>query len=183
MKSSHKALKIVCAGMMQSWRNTGLGSYVRYTELMPTKSGITGMIACALGYPRNDPRIVQLKNSFELYIDTNESGPLYPDSVDKIPDVMVDYQTVSAIGMKKAGGGTLDTPSIINKEYIVNYKFVLYITADTELLNKIKDALVNPVWQYYLGSKNCIPSEPVCRGIVENIDLEENVNVFKHIRM
>ena len=60
--SDSKALKLICSGMLQSWRNTGLGPNYRYTELMPTKSGIAGMIACALGYPRSDSRIEKLKN-------------------------------------------------------------------------------------------------------------------------
>ena len=52
MKNSKK-LKLVCSAMLQSWRIRSLGPSQRYTELAPTKSGIIGMIACALGYERN----------------------------------------------------------------------------------------------------------------------------------
>lgn len=158
-------LTIVCSAMLQSWRNTGLGPDCRYTELAPTKSGITGMLACALGYPRGDERIGQLMNSFELYLDNDASGSL---TGGRLPDTLMDFQTVSA---PKGGMLTADakrrliTPSIIMREYIVGYRYVLYIVADDGLLKSLESALNNPVWNYYLGSKCCIPAEKVCRGI------------------
>ena len=100
-----KALKLVCAGMLQSWRNTGLGPNNRYTELIPTKSGITGMIACALGYPRGDTRIRKLENSFNLYLNNRESGPIQ-EAKETIPDVLLDFQTVFAPEMLKAGSNS-----------------------------------------------------------------------------
>lgn len=179
--SDSKALKLVCAGMLQSWRNTGLGPNYRYTELMPTKSGIAGMIACALGYPRGDVRIEKLKNSFELCIDKKESGPMQESNI-TTPDVLLDFQTVSAPDMLTSGGGMLHTPSIIMREYIVGYKFVLYLIAKEDLLKDIEMALNNPVWDYYLGSKCCIPAEPVCKGICNMPETEDN-DVYQYIRV
>ena len=169
-----KALKLICSGMLQSWRNTGLGPNYRYTELMPTKSGIAGMIACALGYPRGDSRIEKLKNSFE-------SAPIRRGN-NTTPDILFDFQTVSAPDMLTAGGGMLHSPSIIMREYVVGYRYVLYLKAEEELLRKIETALNEPVWDYYLGSKCCIPAEPVCRGICEMPEVEDN-SVYQHIRV
>ena len=177
-----KALKLVCAGMLQSWRNTGLGPENRYTELYPTKSGVAGMIACALGYPRGDRRIKELENSFRLYVSNKESGPI-AESNNTIPDVLLDFQTVLAPEMLKAGGGPhKDTASLIYKEYIVGYRYVLYVTADEKLLHKIESALNNPVWDYYLGSKCCIPSEPVCRGVYDVSEMEDE-NVYQYVQI
>ena len=177
-----KVLKLVCAGMLQSWRNTGLGPYYRYTELTPTKSGIAGMIACALGYPRGDTRIEKLKNSFELYMDKHNSGPMQPGNT-SVPDTLMDYQTIFAENMEVADGSSpLHSASIIMKEYIVGYRFVLYLKANDEQLKKIEAALNNPVWDYYLGSKCCVPAEPVCNGICDMPEMEDD-NVYQYIRI
>lgn len=76
----------------------------------------------------------------------------------------------------------LHSPSIIMREYVVGYRYVLYLKAEEELLRKIETALNEPVWDYYLGSKCCIPAEPVCRGICEMPEVEDN-SVYQHIRV
>lgn len=177
-----KALRLVCAGMLQSWRLPRIGPDVRYTDLIPTKSGITGMIACAMGYERGDARISQLKNNFELYICESESGSM-KNTEKKIPDIMMDFQTVRGGKgeMLKADGKMDKNATITDREYIVAHRFVLYVIANEELLAEIGAALNNPVWCYYLGSKCCIPSEPVSQGIVD-IEKERIINDCRHIR-
>ena len=56
------------------------------------------------------------------------------------------------------------------------------LKAEEELLKKIEAALNEPVWDYYLGSKCCIPAEPVCCGICEMPEVEDN-SVYQHIRV
>ena len=70
------SVRIVCAAMLQSWRQVGFNSSIRQTELEPTKSGIAGLLACAFGYPKGDMRIKELENQFELYLNLQESGSL-----------------------------------------------------------------------------------------------------------
>ena len=168
MKNSKK-LKLVCSAMLQSWRIRSLGPSQRYTELAPTKSGIIGMIACALGYERNDKRIDVLTNSTELYLDVKNSGSILESATINSIDTLIDYQTVmdKEKGMPTANGGRLYAATLIDKEYLVGRRFVLYLISDEETLNKIQAALKAPVWQYYLGSKCCIPAEPVSQGISE----------------
>lgn len=183
MSDSSQVLQIVCSAMLQSWRNTTLGPNKGFTEIHPTKSGIAGMIACAMGYPKDDSRIETLKNSFELYLDINKSSSI-TNKENKIPDVMMDFQTVRSKNGMVLVGGTLDcNASLMEKEFLVNHKFVLYIKADDELLMNIQYALKNPVWDYYLGSKCCIPAEPVCGEIISVKGLEEEDSVYQHIRV
>ena len=89
MKNSKK-LKLVCSAMLQSWRIRSLGPSQRYTELAPTKSGIIGMIACALGYERNDKRIDVLANSTELYLDVKNSGSMLESATINSIDTLID---------------------------------------------------------------------------------------------
>lgn len=182
MKNSKK-LKLVCSAMLQSWRIRSLGPSQRYTELAPTKSGIIGMIACALGYERDDKRIDVLTNSTELYLDVKNSGSMLESSTINSIDTLIDYQTVmdKEKGMPTANGGRLYSATLIDKEYLVGRRFVLYLISDEETLNKIQAALKAPVWQYYLGSKCCIPAEPVSQGISEI--KEGEINDYQHIRV
>ena len=108
MKNSKK-LKLVCSAMLQSWRIRSLGPSQRYTELAPTKSGIIGMIACALGYERNDKRIDVLANSTELYLDVKNSGSMLESATINSIDTLIDYQTVmdKEKGVPTANGGRL----------------------------------------------------------------------------
>ena len=71
--------------------------------------------------------------------------------------------------------------TLIYKEYIVNHSFVLYLVSDDRTLNTIEEALKNPVWQYYLGSKCCIPAEPVGQGISDV--REGELNDYQYIRI
>ena len=116
MKNSKK-LKLVCSAMLQSWRIRSLGPSQRYTELAPTKSGIIGMIACALGYERDDKRIDILANSTELYLDVKNSGSMLESATINSIDTLIDYQTVmdKEKGMPTANGGRLYSATLIDK--------------------------------------------------------------------
>ena len=146
MKNSKK-LKLVCSAMLQSWRIRSLGPSQRYTELAPTKSGIIGMIACALGYERDDKRIETLVNSTELYLDVKNSVSMLESATINSIDTLIDYQTVmdKEKGMPTANGGRLYSATLIDKEYLVGRRFVLYLISDEETLNKIQAALKAPV--------------------------------------
>lgn len=189
MSDSKYKLKIVCAAMLQSWRVQGLGPTERYTELHPTKSGIIGMISCALGYERGDKRINELSEKLDLFLDNKESGQILSSKPCQL-DTLIDFQVVRApkIGMLTAGGSEnssgkasrLNEATLIYKEYIVNHRFVTYlVTDDKETLLKIEKALDAPVWQYYLGSKCCVPSEPVSQGITTTT--EEELHDYQYI--
>ena len=201
------SVRIVCAAMLQSWRQVGFNSSIRQTELEPTKSGIAGLLACAFGYPKGDARIRELENQFELYLNLQESGSLArktdkskkdnetatDDETNGIddtgfldysaPDLLNDYHTITAPGMITADGSPVKASIVTNREYIVGYRYVLYLFAEKQLLNAIKCALENPVWDYYLGSKCCIPSEPVYQGFakIKQSELEDDY-VYQHIR-
>lgn len=183
MKDSKK-LKLVCSAMLQSWRIQGLGPTERYTELQPTKSGIIGMISCALGYEREDPKIRELFNKTELFLDSDSSGSLVDNAKRESIDTLIDFQVVrdSKLGMPTADAKKQITDAtLIKKEYIICHRFVLYLVADTDTLISIENALNKPVWQYYLGSKCCVPAEPVSQGIS---DIKEGeLNGYQHIRI
>ena len=69
-------------GPLQSWGERSHWDY-RDTALMPTKSGIVGLIASAFGWGRGDSRIPELAASFDMAIRADRPGEL-----------MVDFHTI-----------------------------------------------------------------------------------------
>ncbi len=148
-------------GPMQSW---GIRSKwnIRDTALEPTKSGIIGLIACALGYKKTDKRIEDLALNLSIGVRVEKSGKIESD-----------FHTVSRweyrenrwrmAPLKTAEGKYYKgkTTELSFRSYIHDGSFLIIIAGSFELLHKIKDALQNPKWPVYLGRKSCVPIRPV----------------------
>ncbi len=159
-------------GPLQSW---GLRARwdVRDTHTEPTKSGIVGLLACALGYPKGDPRMES-----QLY-----QGLLFGVRVDKPGNIRKDYQTVSGFlptaegSFKHSGVQTAKKLTILQQRWdavpatIVTPHYYLedasFLAALQErpthsgIINECSEALRNPKWPLFLGRKCCIPSLPI----------------------
>ena len=183
MKNSKK-LKLVCSAMLQSWRIRSLGPSQRYTELAPTKSGIIGMIACALGYERDDKRIDVLANSTELYLDIKNSGSMLESTTINSIDTLIDYQTVmdKEKGMPTANGGRLYSATLIDKEYLVGRRFVLYLISDEETLNKTYAKFICTVEDSANKGISKGYAAEIPRMLVSEIK-EGEINDYQHIRV
>src|SRR5688500_11039636 len=79
-------------GPLQSW---GVRSRwdVRATGLEPSKSGVIGLLGCALGYPMRDRRLEELSKALLFGVRVENAGA-----------VVIDYQTVTDY-LPIAGGG------------------------------------------------------------------------------
>lgn len=148
-------------GPLQSW---GLRSRwdVRDTGDEPSKSGIVGLLGCALGYPQYDPRLEELDRQLTLAIRVEHRGRR-----------MVDYQTVTGLlptADGKAKAGTIVSP----REYLQDAAFLAILAGPLEVLERCRDALVHPRWPVYLGRKSCPPTRPVFAGLVTEYDSLED---------
>jgi CRISPR system Cascade subunit CasD len=149
------------AGPMQSWGQQDQADF-RGTGEMPTKSGITGLLACARGI-RSDAGILEIANAIQIGI-----------RVDKPGNIMPDLQTAggqhwSAAGKARSAGHRLK----LEKEYLVDASFFIAVRCEyIELIELMVHALQYPTWPYYLGRKSCPPSAPVYAGVGEYPDIE-----------
>lgn len=153
-------------GPLQSW---GLRSRwdVRDTGDEPSKSGIVGLLGCALGYPMYAPRLEELDGQLTMAVRVEHSGRR-----------LVDYQTVTGL-LPTAGGevkGTTEDPGTIvsPRAYLQDAAFLAILAGPLEVLECCRDALANPHWPVYLGRKSCPPSRPVCAGLVTEYDSLED---------
>lgn len=158
------------SGPMQSW-GTGSRLQIRRTDPYPSKSGVLGMILCAMGVPR--PKA------------PDALGPLVSLAmgvrIDRPGAVDWDYHTAGAgIGIRQAKGGikytaTTGEPETLlsRREYLLDASFLVALKGDAETIQQSRDALENPVWPVFLGRKCCIPTEPVVAGIGDHSDLRQ----------
>lgn len=157
-----KLLILRLEGVLQSW-----GEHSKWDErdsgLMPTKSGVLGMISSALGYPRGDRRIEEL--SVKLHMAVRADRPGTP---------AVDFQTVqgmpyifNAEGKKRSGAA--DT-IISTRCYLYDASFLVILYGDADALERCAAALRDPVWAPFLGRKSCVPSLPLIPDITEEYD-------------
>ena len=78
------------------------------------------------------------------------------------------HKIIAACGKNKVfNKGNEPALPITQKVYLMDSDFEVHVHGPIELLEKIGHALDFPVFTYYFGNKNCIPSERVNRGIVE----------------
>ncbi len=150
---------------LQSWGERSRWS-IRDTAPMPTKSGIIGLIACALGY-KTDEQIRPLSQKTHLGIRVDAPGTQ-----------IIDYHTIgggydyptllTAQGKPKNSSGSPHT-ELSERAYLCDASFLAALQVrdenDTPMIEQMAQALQNPIWPVYLGRKTCVPSRPVFAGV------------------
>jgi CRISPR system Cascade subunit CasD len=141
------------AAPLQSW---GVDSKFdrRLTENEPTRSGIVGMLACAMGIRRGES--LAIFDTIKFGVRKDQEGKLG-----------VDYQTA-----RKEKSAKNSTAWVTNRYYLLDAIFLVGIEGEQALLEKFAQALVHPVFPIYLGRRSCPPAGQVCMGI-RNTNLRE----------
>lgn len=147
-------------GPLQAW-GTCSRFKIRETGLEPTKSGIAGLICCAMGLRRLDAEVtgwLQRLNALKMGVRIDRPGWLWRD-----------YQTVGAgFGVLQAEGGIKHTGASGNiepvecwRDYLCDASFVVALRGDEDTIKVVAENLADPEWLIYLGCKCCPPSRPV----------------------
>jgi CRISPR system Cascade subunit CasD len=129
------------AGPLQAW---GCDSKfeTRRTGREPSKSGVIGLLAAALGRRRDESLddLIQLR---------------FGVRVDKEGELLRDYHTVQA---KK--------PYVTQRYYLSDATFLVGLESeDDALLESLRQALLNPAFPLFLGRRSCVPTTPIVVGI------------------
>src|SRR5574341_814727 len=151
---------------LQSWGEDSQWSE-RRTAPEPTKSGIVGLLSCALGWA-DDERIRNLSRRVRMGVRCDVPGT---------PSPLRDYHTV---------GGGYDKPQLLTAEgrpkyvtntkkphteptwryYLCNASFLVAVQSDDATIKELAQAVQFPVWPIYLGRKSCVPTRPLDRKSV-----------------
>lgn len=164
-----KYIKLHLEAFLQSYGTENAGWYeYRDTSLIPTKSALVGLIACAKGLRKEDEGYTKL-NDFEFKCDTS-------NSINQT--TLIDFQVIRPNKFKNKElyflnplGGKKEEQFTIEKHYLCNASFDIYVGSESpQELTKIYNSLRYPKWAYYLGRACCTPSQPIITRELEILD-------------
>ena len=134
------------AAPMQSWGSASKFDR-RYTEMEPTKSGVIGMLACAMGIRR--------EASLDAFNDIK-----FGIRIDQRGDLGVDFQMAHEQTNSKNASSW-----VTHRYYLFDAVFLAGIEGESGLLAKIEWALHFPEFPIFLGRRSCPPAGQVSLGI------------------
>ena len=147
------------AGPMQSWGSRSQFNR-RETDAQPTKSGIIGLLAAALGRRRADP--IEDLLDLRLGVRTDQPGSLLRDyhTVSDYRGSPLPSAAVNAKGIQKP-----TTPAkythVTQRYYLQDAVFVAAICGPHDLLTALATAVRNPAFPLALGRRSCVPTQPL----------------------
>lgn len=137
------------AGPMQAW---GADSRfdIRKTNREPTKSGVVGLLAAALGMRRDEPLDELAALRFGVRVD--REGVL-----------LRDFHMVK--GEKSS--------YVTTRYYLCDAAFLVGLySRDKALMERLEDAVRHPAYPLFLGRRSCPPEGRICLGL-RDMELEE----------
>lgn len=134
----------------------------RTSDNYPSKSAVIGIIAAALGYRRDDARILQLNNL------------LFAVRIEQSGNMMTEFQTA-----EYQKSSTKTARKLTYREFIQDAVFMVAIGSDNDHeIEKIVSALKHPKFQLYLGRRSNPPAGPL---MIETYDEENPLQVLEKL--
>lgn len=144
-------LLLELSGPLQAWGSDSRFVH-RETRMLPTKSGVIGLLAAAQGRRRSE--------DVEDLV-----GIRFGVRQEQIGTLVRDFQT--AIDWRNGKSLPLSYRS-----YVADAKYLVGLEADGTLLEGLSEAIRSPVFPLYLGRRSCPPSGRLVVGI-RDTSLEE----------
>lgn len=143
----------------------------------PTKSGVFGLLCCARGAGGEQTEWLQRWAERDLQVRAYVPQDKQGQSLRRLP-LLRDFHMVgsgyddqdpwanlmipkTSEGKKAVGGGTKMT----YRYYLQDMSFAVALEGPQDELKGLAEALANPVWDLYLGRKNCVPTEFIAQGV------------------
>ena len=178
---NHPYLLLWLEGPLQAWgHDSRFGR--RDTLDFPSKSGVLGMLCCALGAGGEQrellARLADLDMQLLAYTPADKQGHTTPclpllrdfhmvgsgyDDADPWQSLLIPK---TSEGKKAVGGGTKMT----YRYYLQDMAFAVALQVPADEAEAMAQALQNPVWDVYLGRKACVPTELVYQGVFATAD-------------
>jgi len=171
---NNQALAFYLDAPMQAW---GASSRFqrRGTESFPTKSGIIGLIAAAMGIDKQSPQEEeQLRPLAALIFSVFKVQGAKPLNVQRLEDFHTvgggwhdDWQAdksntrAKMSTPSKAGDGSPFGTVITRRTYLTDARFIAVLEGEADTLARCAAALANPVWGVWFGRKCCLPASPL----------------------
>lgn len=133
-----KTILLKLAGPLQSW---GSDSHfeTRKTDRYPSKSAIVGLLAACMGYRRDEDDKIRELNSLDFAVRVEQEGV-----------VIKDFHTAKMCDKN----GSLKRTYVTNRYYLQDAIFMVALSGNDELIDKILEGLKNPYFQPFLGRRS-----------------------------
>ncbi|MDQ0956347.1 CRISPR system Cascade subunit CasD [Streptomyces sp. B4I13] len=132
---------------MQSW-GTKSRFASRDTASEPTKSGVVGLLAAALGIPQDADEEIRNLASLRMGVRVDREGVLESD-----------YHTVQNVPNTEGKG---HRTAVTQRFYLADALFLVALESDdAPLLHQLLNALDRPHWPLYFGRKAFPPARPL----------------------
>lgn len=166
-------------GPLQSWGTRSCWD-VRDSAHEPTKSGVIGLLGCAMGLARVDATLLELDRSLRFGVRVESAGRMVTDY-----QTITDYLPTAGGSFKLSGSKTVSTlesarksgepATIISpRDYLEDAAFLVGFEARDEMGNALLEgaaaALQSPRWPLFLGRKCCVPTRPVFESFGSDFD-------------
>lgn len=133
-------LLVTLAGPLQAWGDSS--RFVeRRTRQEPTKSGVLGLLAAALGRRRTDP--IEDLVGLRFGVRTDQPGTLTRDF-----QTAIDWRTGRSMPLS-------------HRYYLADAVFVAAIEGDEGMIDGLVEGLRKPTFPLYLGRRSCPPAGPL----------------------
>ncbi len=148
----------------------------------PTKSGVLGLLCCARGAGGEQSEWLSAWADRDMqlvaYVPLDAAGQPLPrqplmrdfhmvgsgyDDKDPWQNLLIPK---TSEGKKANGGGTKMT----YRYYLQDMAYAVVLEAPAQLAEAAAAALQAPVWDLYLGRKNCVPTEFVYQGLFDSAE-------------
>lgn len=157
-----KALLLRLSAPLQAWGTQSRFSE-RDTQLEPSKSGVVGLLAAALGWPRTADlsSLAALGMAVRVDREGRKIRDFHTVGGGNVPREILTLYGVREYGVSKANDSSPDA-AISNRYYLADARFLVAVGSEDEaLLHRLAGALRSPVHPLFLGRKSCVPAEPV----------------------
>jgi CRISPR system Cascade subunit CasD len=182
---------------MQSWglRARGPNRAHRHTHVRPSKSGVIGLVANALGRDFNDSVADLARLQFGVRVDRRGSvefdyhtagsgsvallpGQVYADarwarnSRSYTPGSDFEVPHSAPADVRRGHGGELSARTgntvITVDRYLADASFLAALSGPAQLVDEVGHSLEYPARSLYLGRRAFLPATPVAAGVVDD---------------
>lgn len=158
-----KTLVLKCSAPLQSW-SIDSRFKTRSSGYYPSRSAIIGIFAAAMGMERDEP--LNIFDDVAIIVRVDKGGTVLPD-----------YQSArrwtNDRGIIQSRGNAL---VVSDRYYIEDAIFMVFVSANDTLIERIANAIQHPVYSLFLGRKSCPPTDDFLYGLLDT-DIEDSLSL------